>query len=351
MKISNAPFLVTLATIFGFCAALTGCASPPPATAHIVKVNMSDRNLPSVIGWAELEQIDAIHDLCYRYSYGRAAPLDYEQAFKWCSIAAENEISSSQVLLAELYWSGYGVSANKAKAVQLYKAAADNGHEHAQLILSHLYRDGDEVSVDRDLSYKYLRMSADAGYSKAIHEMKRYEPGYESRVESPLNDQTIEKNPNEIRMKADEGSFYQEFYRLTSGTHWKVKMRLHPPLTKGSPWAPLQSLCISSEGPSDFFCFVFIQADRNSDQLLGELRSISADQRTVIKQTPLEENFSLTQDVYVDLTNQCQGVLFRINGGSENFQRLKFEPQILRALCSTAECDFSLGIVSANRRN
>lgn len=250
MKISNVPFLVnfpSLAMIVGFCAALTGCTSPPTAPAHIIKVEMSDRSLPSVIGWAELEQPDAIHDLCYRYSYGRAAPLDYEKAFKWCSIAAESKISSSQVLLAELYWSGHGVSENKEKAVQLCKEAADNGHEHAQLILSHLYRDGDAVSIDQDLSYKYLRMSADAGYSKAIDEIKQYGAEYESKVVYSSNDERIERNPNEIRIKAEDGSFSKQFYRLGSETHWRIKMRLRPSLENGSPWAPAQSLCVSSE--------------------------------------------------------------------------------------------------------
>lgn len=78
---------------------------------------------------------------------------------------------------------------------------------------------------------------------------------------------------------------------------------------------------------------------------------MQADQRTLIEQISLGENFSLTKDVNVDLKAQGQEVVFSINGGPEIFRRLRFEPQILRALCSTAECDFSLEIVSANQRN
>jgi len=350
MKLSKTLFLVNLTIIIGFCTTLTGCVSSPTAPEQIVRVHMSDRSLQSVIGWAELKQNDAVHDLCYRYRYGHTAPLDYDNAFKWCSIAAESHNSSSQVLLAELYWNGYGTQPNKAKAVELYKTAADQGHEHAQLVMSHLYRDGDGVLVDHDLSIKYLKMSADAGYSKAIAEMKQYQPSYEYKAIPDQEERSREPNSKTIRLQAKEGFFSQEFYRLTPGVRWKIKMRLHP-LKEISSWAPLQSLCISAEGPSDFFCLVFNLTALDSDRLSGELRTIPADQRVVLQKNPLDGSFDINQDIKVELNVQGQGIFFSINGELAKFQHLGFNPQIWRTLCSTAECDFAMEVAPLDRPN
>ncbi len=79
--------------------------------------DMHEKPLSEVSALAANENLAAMHDLCYRFIYGRHAPLDYAEAFKWCSLAASKGVDSSQVLLGEMYYKG--------------KGAANRGYLHA----------------------------------------------------------------------------------------------------------------------------------------------------------------------------------------------------------------------------
>lgn len=51
---------------------------------------------------AAKEDEEPMHDLCYRYKYGRGAVQNYALAREWCTKAADKGVDSSQVLLAEM---------------------------------------------------------------------------------------------------------------------------------------------------------------------------------------------------------------------------------------------------------
>ena len=63
---------------------------------------------------------------------------NYSEAFKFCSVAAEQGDASSQFNLGLLYANGRGVKQDYFKAVEWYQKAAEQGHPLAQIYLDRL---------------------------------------------------------------------------------------------------------------------------------------------------------------------------------------------------------------------
>jgi TPR repeat protein len=146
-------------------ALLSACASVPP------EGDVHELSLRTATKIAEAGDEEAIHDLCYRYIYGRGAKLDYAEALNWCRQGAALGIDSSEVLLAEIYYNGHGTPVNYAEALSWYQAAAAQGHPHALLMLYHMYNNGTGTTANRDLALSYLREAANDGYQPAIDEL------------------------------------------------------------------------------------------------------------------------------------------------------------------------------------
>lgn len=132
---------------------------------------MRNRSLQEVRILSSVGNLEAIHDLCYRYKYGIKASLDLKEAFNWCSKAAARGVSSAQVLLAEMYYYGEGVEKNYKQALFWYSAAAAQDHAHALLMLFYIYSEGSGVTPDKALAMRFLQAAADSGYQSAIDEM------------------------------------------------------------------------------------------------------------------------------------------------------------------------------------
>ena len=64
-------------------------------------------------------------------SKGQGARLDAEEAFRWCSAAAEQGLPEAQVQLGDLYKLGLGTAANPATARAWYESAAARGNPEA----------------------------------------------------------------------------------------------------------------------------------------------------------------------------------------------------------------------------
>ena len=152
---------------FIITAMLSACASTSTVT------DVHDQPLSIVTRLAASGDAEAVHDLCYRFKYGRGASLNYQAALKWCREGAALDIDSSQVLLAEMYYNGQGTPVNFAEALNWYQAAAAQGHEHALLMLYHMYSDGSGTPRDRKRALSYLQKAADAGYQLAIDEIAK----------------------------------------------------------------------------------------------------------------------------------------------------------------------------------
>lgn len=144
-------------------ALLVGCATTPRESADIHEQRVEIVRAKALNGNEE-----AIHDLCYRYVYGRNAKLDYAEALAWCTKGAEMGIDSSQTLLAEIYYSGYGVPIDYEAARRWYSAAADQGHEHALLMLYYIYKEGAGVPANQEIADRALKLAVDAKYGPAL---------------------------------------------------------------------------------------------------------------------------------------------------------------------------------------
>lgn len=142
---------------------LAGCA-----TTNHTTVEMHDMPLTVVKAKALEGDGEAIHDLCYRYIYGRKAARNYTEAREWCSKGADLGIDSSQTLLAEIYYFGHGVPVDYVAARRWYGAAADQGHEHALVMLYDMHTNGTGVPVDKPLADRALKLAVDAKYGPAL---------------------------------------------------------------------------------------------------------------------------------------------------------------------------------------
>jgi TPR repeat protein len=85
------------------------------------------------------------------------------EAAIWYRKAADQDITSSQYRLGELYQSGSGVELDYTEAMKWYRKAADKGNPDAQDQLAFMYWEGQGVSQDYIESAKWQRKAADQG--------------------------------------------------------------------------------------------------------------------------------------------------------------------------------------------
>ena len=74
------------------------------------------------------------------YYEGRGAPRDYEAAFKWSSLAAEQGNANGQYHCGKMYYLGNGVEGNIPLAYMWFSPAAEQGQEDASSYLEEMKR-------------------------------------------------------------------------------------------------------------------------------------------------------------------------------------------------------------------
>jgi TPR repeat protein len=137
------------------------------ATAHSFE-SVRQKSVAEVTELANAGDPAAVHELCYRYIYGKEAPKNYQKSMQWCAYGAALGIDSSQVLLAEMYLFGQGTKENNTEALRWFTRAAVQGHEHAMLMLYHMYQKGLGIPADPERAMSFLQQAVDAGYEPAI---------------------------------------------------------------------------------------------------------------------------------------------------------------------------------------
>lgn len=143
-----------------------GCTAAPPLS--------SETN--TLIKQAEVGNVNAIHKLCYGYLRGKDAPKNYDEAFKWCTKGAGKNVSSSQTLLAEIYYLGLGIIKDHKKALYWYQMAANNNHAHAQYVLALMYLEEQSINSQKPVeAIMWLKRSAAKGHKKAQQKLKELE--------------------------------------------------------------------------------------------------------------------------------------------------------------------------------
>lgn|GEM_PF-2840486 len=76
------------------------------------------------------------------YSVGIGVTHDYNEAVKWLTLSADQDLASAEFSLANLYIAGQGVEKDFVEAIKLLKKAANQDNKNSQELLAEGYRKG-----------------------------------------------------------------------------------------------------------------------------------------------------------------------------------------------------------------
>ena len=103
----------------------------------------------------------------FSYAYKMSEDQEYEKAYTWYKISAENGYAPSQNNLGVLYSKGRGVEKNEKEAFKWYLKAAKQGDDVAQCNVGRIYFYGIGTDKDTDEARKWLRKATAQGNKEA----------------------------------------------------------------------------------------------------------------------------------------------------------------------------------------
>ena len=89
---------------------------------------------------------------------------NYTEAFKFCSVAAEQGHAEAQFNLGVMYDNGQGVKQDYFKAFEWYQKAAEQGLAYAQYNLGNMYYNGQGVRQNYTKAKEYFGLACDNKY-------------------------------------------------------------------------------------------------------------------------------------------------------------------------------------------
>lgn len=99
--------------------------------------------------------------LCYLY--GIDVEIDYQEAFRFLSLAAEQRASRAWLHLGKMYAQGLGVERNIPEAIRRFEAVAGPSDSSdaflARVELGRLYSQGQNIVGDEDLALKWYSLA------------------------------------------------------------------------------------------------------------------------------------------------------------------------------------------------
>lgn len=97
---------------------------------------------------------------------------DYEKAFEWYYIAAQNGNLEAQFNIATMYEYGEGVEQNEEEALEWYKKSAESGFDKSQYNLALAYDFGNlGMDVDKKEAMRWYVLAADQNFAKAQYNL------------------------------------------------------------------------------------------------------------------------------------------------------------------------------------
>ena len=116
---------------------------------------------------AEEGKIEDQMNLAYMYLYGtNGVKEDYDLAFKYYSMAAEQNDPIAMNNLGSLYFSGIGTKVSHKKALALFERAAELGNDNAAVNLAFIYLTGSTKDMKRNQTAMKLFQQAAAKSNK-----------------------------------------------------------------------------------------------------------------------------------------------------------------------------------------
>ena len=107
----------------------------------------------------------------YNYGYlmyrSALVPQDYEEAFRYVTMASEAGWTDADYLLGQMYRDGKGVERSVEKAEALFVKAAEAGHQRAMTLLTDMYGEGKYVQRDPEKAFRFCMMAAQSGNLKS----------------------------------------------------------------------------------------------------------------------------------------------------------------------------------------
>ena len=103
----------------------------------------------------------------FDYAYKLSKEQEYEKAYIWYKISADNGFAPSQNNLGVMYAKGHGVEKNEKAAFKWYLKAAKQGDDVAQCNVGRFYYYGRGIDKDTDEAKKWLRKASAQGNKDA----------------------------------------------------------------------------------------------------------------------------------------------------------------------------------------
>lgn len=93
---------------------------------------------------------------------------DYDEAYKWFSLAAEKNLPDAQYAIGLMHYYGIGIVGDYSLAIKFLLRAANNNHMNAQYMLGLVYAGSIREAVkNTDEATKFLRLAAAQGHRLA----------------------------------------------------------------------------------------------------------------------------------------------------------------------------------------
>lgn len=154
---------------------VTGALSSPrtaPASAPVKYATIAvaaDEKLPEAIGGAALRSAAlkgdaaAAYEVAMRFAEGRSVPVNFEEAAKWYTRAAQAGVTPAIFRLGTLNEKGLGMKRDTDAARRYYTQAADRGSAKAMHNLAVLEADGGSRGANYKAAAEWFRKAAERG--------------------------------------------------------------------------------------------------------------------------------------------------------------------------------------------
>ena len=128
--------------------------------------------IDSLIKKADDGDVNAAFELGSIYELGKEKKQNFEQSFRWYSVAAKRGMSNAQVKVGDMYLNGIGIEKNQKNAVEWYRKAANKDNAQGLYSLGICYEKGLGLSINYNEAIKLyneaiLLGSLDAQYQLA----------------------------------------------------------------------------------------------------------------------------------------------------------------------------------------
>ncbi len=101
----------------------------------------------------------------------KALLKNYEQAFKWLTVADQNGSMGAKYSLGMMYYTGTGVEKDAKRAFDYFTKAAAKDHAKAQYNLGVLYDRGEGTAQDYGKAFEWFSRAAEQGYPPAEYNL------------------------------------------------------------------------------------------------------------------------------------------------------------------------------------